>query len=332
MRSVLLLSLLALGLVASVVVSLGAGAVRLSPSQVAAALLGHESGGAGAVVREIRLPRTGMALLAGAALSAAGGVFQALLRNPLADPFLLGVSSGSALGAVLGMTLSAAVGRPLPRVLAALLGGLVSLSLVYLLARRDGRLHPTSLILSGVIVSSFCSSVLLFLSVMAEARQLQGAVFWLMGGLSGAAAGGVLPMAAAVVPVLAILFLRSARLNLLTQGEDAAASMGLDVLRERRILFFLGCMATGVTVAFTGLIGFVGLVVPHAARLLGGPDHRVLLPASILLGASFLILSDTTARTILAPAELPVGALTAFVGAPFFLLLQRRHGHGWIEP
>ncbi len=328
-RQALAMVLLAGLLVLSVILSLGLGSVSLPPRDVLEALAGRGSGTAAVIVRSLRFPRTLMALLAGAGLSAAGVIFQGTLRNPLADPYLLGVSSGAALGAVLSMALGLAASHPGLAPLAALLGGGLAATAVYLLARREGGLPPHTLILAGVVISSFCSSVVLFLNVMMESRQLQGALFWVMGSLAAPAEGYLFPVALTVGGGLALCISRAGRLDLLTQGEETAASLGLEVEREKKILFAAACLMTGGVVAVSGLIGFVGLIIPHAARMLLGPKHRVLLPAAALLGASFLVLSDVAARTILAPAELPVGVITALIGAPFFMVLLRRQRRSW---
>jgi iron complex transport system permease protein len=322
------LSLLAGCAVLAAAVSLTVGAVAIPPGDVLRALLSGGGGTAGDIVRGIRLPRTVAAFLAGLALSTSGVVFQAMLRNPLADPYLLGVSSGAALGAVSALAFGLAASFPGSVPLAALAGAGVAALAVYALAVRDGGLPPHTLILAGVVISSFCSALVLFLNVMMEARQLQGALFWVMGSLASPPAWlgwAALAVAAGFGWTLA----SAGKLDLLAQGDDTAASLGLETGREKNLFFAAACVMTGAVVAVGGLIGFVGLVIPHAARMLFGPGHRVLVPAAALLGAAFLMLSDVAARTALAPAELPVGVITALVGAPFFLVQLRRRGRAW---
>ncbi len=318
----------ALGLV--FLLSLGVGAAGIPLGEVARILLGR--GGdetARSILLGVRLPRTAAALLAGMGLSVSGVILQAVLRNPLADPYLLGVSSGAALGAVAAivMGLASFFAGAVPA--AALAGALLAVAAVYLLARREGGLPPHTLILAGVVISSFCSALVMFLNVRMEARQLQGAFFWIMGGFSNPPGDYLWPVAAAVALGLAAAIFWSVRMNLLTQGEETAASLGLDVEWDKKILFLAACLMTGTVVAISGLIGFVGLVVPHAARMIFGPDHRRVVPAAALMGGSLLILSDMAARVLLAPAELPVGVITAVIGAPFFLYLLGKRGRSW---
>jgi iron complex transport system permease protein len=275
-----------------------------------------------------RLPRVLAAALVGATLASAGVVFQALLRNPLATPFTLGVSAGAALGAMLAITfsLSLAVGAISAVPLAAFAGACGSVAIVYGLARaRRGGLSTNVLLLAGVTLNSFFSAIILFVQYLADASQTFRTVRWLMGDLDVA---GYWPIAAAV-PFTVAAFLAFAylprSLNLLAVGEDAASSRGVDVLRAQRLAFFSASMATGAAVSVGGPIGFIGIVVPHLVRLLVGADHRVVLPASALFGAAFLVVCDLGARTVMAPMELPVGIVTAMIGGPFFLwLLVRR--------
>lgn len=324
------LVLLSLLLMLSVILSLSLGAVSVPFQETLLSIFGMSKGSlAGTIVISIRLPRTLMALLAGIALSASGVIFQAMLRNPLADPYLLGVSSGAALGAVASIAAGVSGMHPGLVPLAAMIGGGIAVAAVYFLARKDGGLPPHTLILAGVIISSFCSALVLFMNVMMEARQLQGALFWIMGSLSSPRVDYMWTVFLAVALGLALSLVGAARMNILTQGEEVAASLGVDVERDKKILFMAACLMTGAVVSVSGLIGFVGLVVPHAARMIFGPDHRLLLPAAALLGASFLIMSDVAARTVLAPAEVPVGVVTALIGAPFFFYLLRRQKRVW---
>jgi iron complex transport system permease protein len=281
------------------------------------------------ILFDLRLPRVLLGLLVGAALASAGTTFQALLRNPLADPYLLGVSGGAALGAVFVLTTGAGAGLPLIVPVAACGGALVAVATVWRLASGAGALPPTALILSGVVVSSFCSALVMFLTAVAPAGRVQGAMFWMMGSLASPPAG-ILPAVAAVVVLgVALAVISGPQLNALSLGEETASHLGVDARRVRLRLFFAASIVTGAAVAAAGLVGFVGLVVPHALRALIGADHRLLVPASALAGAIVLVLADTVARSLLPPAEIPVGVVTALIGAPFFLVLLRRR-RGWM--
>ncbi len=316
------LLILAFALLLALILSLWSGAMPITLGEVFAILLGSgDSTTNAAVVLRIRLPRAILAGVVGASLSTSGAAFQAVLRNPLADPYLLGVSGGAALGAVLALALGFQSGLTVPA--AAFLGALGALATVYTVARAHrGSAH--TLILSGVMVGSFASALLLFVLWMAPADPVRTAIFWLAGDLS-ASDPAWLPWAAAGAGAsFTVLWGMASALDLFTQGEETAADLGLDVGRARLAVFAVAGVLTASSVALAGLVGFVGLVVPHAARLLWGPSHRRLLPASALLGATFLLTADAIARTVLAPAEVPVGVITALVGAPFFLHLLRR--------
>jgi iron complex transport system permease protein len=276
-----------------------------------------------------RLPRVLAAALVGSALAAAGVVFQALLRNPLATPFTLGVSAGASLGAMLAITSGAtfALGPLSPIPLASLAGAAVSASIVYWLAAPTGRAVSTSvLLLAGVTLNAFFSALIMFVQYLADFAAIFGAIRWLMGDLD---VGGFQPILAAL-PLMAVAFVLFARLpsslNLLSLGTDAAAARGVDVARAQRLAFLSASLATSAAVALAGPIGFVGIIVPHLIRLIVGVDHRVVLPASALFGAAFLVLCDLVSRLVLAPVEVPVGVVTAIIGGPFFLWLLVRQG------
>lgn len=274
-----------------------------------------------------RLPRTLAAALVGASLAAAGVVFQALLRNPLATPFTLGVSAGAALGAMLAITFP--VGLAFAGVssvpIASFAGALGAVAIVYALAtvRRRG-LSTTVLLLAGITLNAFFSSLILFIQYLADFSQTFRTVRWLMGDLD---VGGYRPILAAL-PFTIVAFAAFAvlprALNLLTLGADAAATRGVDVLWTQRLSFFSASLATGAAVSLGGPVGFIGIIVPHLVRLMVGSDHRIVLPAATLFGAAFLIACDTASRTVMAPMELPVGILTALIGGPFFLWLLLR--------
>lgn len=306
--------------------SLWAGPLRIPLADIIPLFFGAETESAQAtVLLKIRLPRAVLAALVGASLGSAGCAFQAVLRNPLADPYVLGVSGGAALGAVAAISLGFASAMVLPA--AAFAGAIGALALVYWVARAH-RSTPHTLILSGVMVGSFAAALLLFLLWLAPSDPVRSAIFWLAGNLS-LADPNLLPWALAWSALgFAVLWFHFPALDLLTQGEETAADLGLAVGRARLLVFVAAGALTACAVAMAGLVGFVGLVVPHAARLLWGPGHGRLLPASALLGAAFLMAADAVSRQILAPAEVPVGVVTALLGAPFFLYLLRRSEGG----
>ena len=276
-----------------------------------------------------RLPRVLAAAVVGAALASAGVVFQALLRNPLATPFTLGVSAGASLGAMLAITWGASLMiLPIAAVpLASFAGAAVAASLVYWLATPSGRAMSTSvLLLAGVTLNSFFSALIMFVQYIADFAQVYRAARWLMGDLD---VGSFDPILAAL-PLLVVSFAMFAvlpgALNLLSVGSEAAAARGVDVRRAQRLAFFSASLATSAAVSLAGPIGFIGIVVPHLVRLIVGADHRIVLPASALFGAAFLVGCDIAARTLLAPIEIPVGVVTAVIGGPFFLWLLVRRG------
>ncbi|MEW9550712.1 FecCD family ABC transporter permease [Nonomuraea sp. NPDC050783] len=277
------------------------------------------------IVWEFRLPRALLALLVGAGLAVVGAVLQALVRNPLADPFLLGVSSGASFGAVCVLVLGASALGGLSLSAAAFAGSLLALGLVYALAQRSGRLTPSRLVLAGVALAYLFQAAYSFVLQLAQSgRAAQQVLFWLMGSLGGAR-WHVLPVPAAVLAAgVTYLLLQHRPLNALAAGEETAASLGVNVSRFRLTLFVLTSLLVGVLVATSGAIAFVGLIVPHAARLLVGADHRRVLPVTALLGAVFLQLVDVAARTVNAPQELALSIVTALFGVPFFLWLLRR--------
>ena len=348
-RVVVLVGLAGL-LLAAVLAGTGAGAVRLSPAEILAVLIRWAGGdaaagpgaGAGAgpaarILLDIRLPRVLLAGLVGASLAAAGGAFQTLFRNPMADPYVLGVSSGGALGAAVGFILLTAPGDGPAAVaraagfglvpVCAFAGAVAAVALVRRLAQVRGRLPVTTLLLAGVAVAALLGA-LVSLLVYLSGERLRPLVFWLLGSLSGAGWREVAVAACAAAAGLGILVAQSRALNALWLGEEAAYHLGVDVEAVKRRLLVAGSLLTATAVSVSGVIGFVGLMVPHAVRLLVGGDHRVLLPGSVLAGAAVLIACDTVARVVLAPAELPVGVVTALVGAPCFLYLLRTHVAG----
>jgi iron complex transport system permease protein len=275
-----------------------------------------------AVFVDVRLPRVLAAAVLGGALSVAGVVFQALLRNPLADPYVLGVSGGASIGGVLALLLGLGGAASLLGELAvpafAFLGALGALFLIEWVATVGGKLTVYTVLLTGAIFNAFAAALIYFIQTIASLEQLHAIVFYLMGSVPLLGYRGV--------GLLAALLSMARDYNALTIGEEGAAQLGVDVERIKRRTFVLGSLLTGLAVSVAGLIGFVGLVVPHLLRLLLGPDHRLLLPAALLGGGSFLVLADLVARVVVAPGELPVGVVTALVGGPFFLSLLRRRG------
>ncbi|GBR03659.1 FecCD family ABC transporter permease [Acetobacter oeni] len=283
------------------------------------------------IITQIRAPRVVLATLTGAALAVSGAVMQGLFRNPLADPGLIGVSSGAALGAasviVMGGT---ALGSGLLSYwavpAAGMAGGLASTTLLYIFATRNGLTSTTLVTLAGVALGAFASAITGILIFRANDTALRDLTFWTMGSLSGAAWSQILILAPFLLIAAFSMALISAPLNALLLGEDDARLMGYRVERVKRLAMFGVAVATGPVVAFVGVIGFIGVVVPHLVRIVTGPDHRILLPASALLGAVLLLIADTLARIIAIPADVPVGVVTAAIGAPVFVwLLARAH-------
>jgi iron complex transport system permease protein len=276
-----------------------------------------------------RLPRVLAGAVVGAALASAGVVLQALLRNPLASPFTLGVSAGAALGAILAISFGAAVtlGPLSPVPLASLAGAFIASAIVYALATRPGRAMSTSvLLLAGVTLNSFFSALILFVQYMADFAETSRTIRWLMGDLDVGDFGPILGALPLILAAFLIFALLPSSLNLLSVGADSAATRGVDVARTQRLAFISAALATSAAVSLAGPIGFVGIVVPHLVRLMAGVDHRIVLPASALFGAAFLVACDLVARTVLAPVEVPVGVVTAMLGGPFFLWLLVRKG------
>lgn len=276
------------------------------------------------ILFSVRLPRIIFAGIAGAALSLGGVIFQAILRNPLADPYILGISGGSALGAIIGIVISAGsfyLGIPL----LAFLGALATVFLVFIMAGRSrGALLDNSLLLSGVVVNAFFSAAILFFLSIINSMELHSITFWLMGDLSHASAKEIGIAAVCLLAGFIVLYAQTPKLNLIVQGEDTAEHLGVNVEKTKQGLLIVTSLVISVLVSFAGIIGFVGIMVPHLMRLVFGSDHRLLLPVSALFGASFLVVADTIARVVFSPAELPVGVITALCGAPYFIFLLRR--------
>ncbi len=277
------------------------------------------------IILELRLPRVIQAALVGASLSVAGAVFQGLFRNPMADPYILGVSSGAALGAVTAMltggTLLFAGFTAVP--LFAFIGALATIILVYYMSRVGNTVPVMTLLLTGIAFSAFVSAVVSLLTYFAG-EKLDQVVFWMMGSGGGASWIRITTMLPYVSMGFGCIYYYATELNILLMGEETALHLGVNTERVKKILLAAASLLVAASVSTTGIIGFVGLVVPHFVRILVGPDHRILLPASALLGATLLIASDMVARNIIAPAELPLGIITAMVGAPMFIYLLKR--------
>jgi iron complex transport system permease protein len=330
-----LLLALAAGVIAVAATGAEVTPVGAQPVSLRAALAGVEPDHA--ILFGLRLPRAILALLVGAALAAAGVALQALLRNPLAEPFVLGVSGGAALGGSLVLVASALLapvaGRPAellgaapPVAVGAIVGAAASTVLVFGLGRIGGKLVPEAALLVGIVFNAFVAGVITLLKMLVPPDQASRLLYWLLGSVGYESASTIAAGAVLVGLSIGALVLLSARLNLLALGDEEAAALGVDVRRERALVFFAASAATGAAVALAGMVGFVGLIVPHLVRRVIGPDHRLLVPASALFGAAFLVLADAGARLAFLPlgTEPPVGAVTAFVGGPFFLWLLRR--------
>jgi iron complex transport system permease protein len=318
-RALAILLLLAGASAASVLLALTAGSMRIPFPQVFAALFGGTGEMSAEVVVRLRLPRALAGFSCGGLLALSGALLQVLLRNPLADPYLLGISGGAGVGAIVSILFGFGVAGVAG---AAFAGALAAMLLVFGLAHGDGSWTQTRLLLTGVIVAAGCGALVALILSIAPDRQLHGMLFWLMGDLSQAVHPELTLWALAAVLLLALPCARE--LNLLARGPDTALSLGVRVGALRRGVYFTASLATAAAVAQTGSIGFIGLIVPHLVRLATGNDQRLLLPASALAGGSLLVVADTLARTLIAPRQLPVGVLTALIGVPVFLFLLAR--------
>lgn len=275
-----------------------------------------------AIIWRIRFPRVLLASLTGATLSLGGLVFQALLRNPLAEPYILGISGGAAIGAIIGILMGLA---RFPGVCFTAFGGsMVTLMLILLMASGRSVLRKDSLLLSGVMVNAFCSAIIMFLVSMTQDSRLHNIIFWLMGDLSLADLSQVAILAVILLPCFSALFLFSNIMNLLLMGKDMALTMGVNIRLVTTTLLVITSFMVSTTVSHCGLLGFVGLVMPHLLRLILGPDHRVLVPACILGGAAYMVLCDLLARILPEQGEMPAGVITAMIGAPLFIYLLKR--------
>ncbi|MBP1846273.1 iron complex transport system permease protein [Rhizobium petrolearium] len=330
-QGVLVLILLAVILVVACLISLGVGPTGVGLRDLWAYATGNAaslSAQERVILEAVRLPRTALGLLVGAGLAVSGAMMQGLFRNPLADPGIVGVTSGAGSAAVAAIVLGNTVLAPVAMLLGnqflplmAFFGGLFNTWMLYLIATRDGRTSTTTLILSGIAIGALSAAIMGLMIVMADDRQLRDITFWSLGSLGGATFGRVLSILPFIAIVLAIMPFVARGLDALILGDAAAFHMGIPVQRLKTIVIVAVAAACGSTVAVAGSIGFVGIVVPHLLRLAMGPSHRFLLPGSALGGGALLLIADSVARTVAAPAELPIGVITALFGAPVFLFL-----------
>ncbi len=301
------------------------GSVPIGLDDVAAVLTGGGDQLHRDIIFQLRLPRVLLAALVGGGLAIAGATLQALLRNPLAEPYILGISGGASVGAVLVLSLGLGAIGTWVMPLAAFVGAVGAIALVFRVATSSGRsMDVRVLLVAGVVVAAFFTACIAFILSISSARTVQSAVLWIMGSLAAADWGDVATAAAYTLPAVTLLVAFARPLNLMAIGEDTARYLGADVEGVKRLALAVAALVTAASVAVAGVIGFVGLVVPHAVRLAIGSDNRALLPLTFLAGAAFLMLADLVARVALAPAEIPVGVITAFVGVPLFLVLLRR--------
>ncbi len=303
--------------------------ILAGPSQSSERNIDHE------IFFGIRLPRVILAALVGAALACSGVVLQAILRNPLADPYILGISSGAGLGVIIavlsGITWDFWAGSPVA--VFAFAGALATVWLVWFVGRFAGKSQITSLLLAGVVVNAFFSAVIMFLTSIAKSSQLRVTIFWLMGNITEKNTSVLWMSAGCILAGVIALFGIGQRLNVLTFGAEEAKGLGVNIDKIRIAAFGIAAFITAIAVSLSGLIGFVGLIVPHGVRLVLGPDHRQLLPVSAITGSAFLVLADTLARTVFGQEQLPVGVVTAIVGGPFFLVLLAKYSRkvSWLK-
>lgn len=315
--------LLTLILIFVSILSASIGQSQINISTIAGILSGNnDSEITRRILFDIRLPRILLAVLVGGGLSIAGVVFQALLKNPLAEPYILGISSGASVGTLIAILIGFNlwfVATPF----FAFFGSLIVVVLVYFLGRRYGALDTNTMLLSGVMIGSFLNAIVLFL-ISFMGQPVRNALIWLLGNLSNADLRSVIVITPIVLLSSMLLYTQSAKLNLIATGDELAMQLGIRVNKVKKTTYILSSIVVGSVVSMSGAIGFVGLIIPHTCRIIFGPDHRILMPASFLVGSIFIVLMDLLSRTILYPVEIPVGALTAIIGAPIFILLLKR--------
>jgi len=334
-RTGIILTILGILLLVSIVLSAGIGAEWVHPRDILQVLWHHLTGHAQAadvndtIVWNLRLPRIALALLVGAALAVAGALMQALFHNPMADPYIVGVSSGAALGAVAVFTfgLQAALGGLNAVSLASFTGGIAVTFLVYGMARRGGRVPVSTLLLTGIAVGALLQAIMAFLLLQQSGAEMHEVMSWMLGSLSNREWSHVLVLLPYIVVGMGFALLRGRELNILALGDDTAHFLGVSLERTKLLLLLIASLLAAAAVAVSGIIAFVGLIVPHLMRLLIGPNHRVLLPACVLCGGLLLVWADVLARTLIPSGELPIGIVTSVLGSPFFLyLLHKREG------
>jgi iron complex transport system permease protein len=332
LRWSIILAGLVVALVISIIISLSIGAVGISFTDVLNVLMGNGSERNQWIIMNLRLPRIFLAGLVGASLALAGAAMQGLFRNPMASPSIIGISAGAAFGASLAIVLGVSwVSGAFAIPAMAFVFSFVTLFLVYAVSRNRGGYVPVeTLLLAGIAIGALFSALVSALQYF-SGDKLSGVVFWLMGGLNNATWEQVLISLPPIILGSAVIMVLARELNAMMVGEEQAGNLGINVNQTRILLLLASSLITAIAVSVSGIIGFVGLIIPHVIRILVGPDHRVLLPASILGGALFMIWTDTLARTVIAPAELPVGIITSLLGAPFFiyLLMSRKRSMGW---
>lgn len=313
----------------AVVISLRMGAYPITVPEIVTTLFNRVAGRTDQIPSEfllvvfgLRLPRIALGIIVGAALSTAGAGFQALLRNPLADPYVLGVSSGAALGAIMSLIFTPHVAGAIQ--VASFIGAGVTITIVFLLGRRGGQLDAATLLLAGIITTSFLSAVIMFLMTTLSGRDLRGIAFWVMGDLQTPPAIGLKWLFFVLVIAAGCIYTTTSDLNLIITGEQEAHHLGVNVRRVKLVVYVASSILTGLAVSVSGSIGYVGLLVPHVMRMLFGTDYRLLVPTSAIGGAILIVVADTLARTVLGTTEIPVGAMTALAGAPVFIYLMRR--------
>lgn len=316
-------------IILAIMFSLLVGTAKVSLDQIIQLVTGglSEDDPVRLIIFKIRLPRIILAGLVGFALSLGGVVFQAILRNPLADPYILGVSSGAAFGAVLAIIFGFGFSLGVP--IMSFSGALITIYLVMTLGAKKMGMESSTILLTGVIINAFFTAMIMFFISTSTDDRLHTMLYWLYGDLSQSSFGQLAIIAPVVLVASLVLYGFSKDLNLITAGEETALQLGVEVERTKKFGLLIISLIMGLTVAFSGLIGFVGLIVPHLARMAFGSDHRLLIPVASLGGAIFLIAADTLARTVISPSELPVGVITAFIGAPFFIYLLKSRGSKW---
>lgn len=313
----------------AVVISLRMGAYPITVPEIVTTLFNRVAGRTNQIPSEfllvvfgLRLPRIALGIIVGAALSTAGAGFQALLRNPLADPYVLGVSSGAAVGAIMSLIFTPHVAGAIQ--IASFIGAGVTIGIVFLLGRRGGQLDAATLLLAGIITTSFLSAVIMFLMTTLSGRDLRGIAFWVMGDLQTPPVIGLKWLFFVLVIAAGCIYTTTSDLNLIITGEQEAHHLGVNVRRVKLVVYVASSILTGLAVSVSGSIGYVGLLVPHVMRMLFGTDYRLLVPTSAIGGAILIVVADLLARTVLGTTEIPVGAMTALAGAPVFIYLMRR--------